>query len=362
MKFTRSLVPCLLTMAIVSYCGPEAIRRALVSIFRNSLRKCRSNWNAFWILSTKHLGCILTIDSTENCLAECSFRFIYIQHWSALGWIFGDGRAVGSDGLRVACNRLYFQGGNREFDKTICWCDCRRNWKWLQPLTTAVIRRWWESRLTLPVHNIGQCWLSWWVCARLRKAASRIVGFVQISRSWKDFAVQNGKFVLTANSIKTSRTRAKTWLILLGKQFRSVTQPHDKRDTESRRSADLSRPIATLESAVRPCMVAGHIPIPSPGLRFGFGLGLAPRKGLVGMRPTTRVHPVILATVSVWMRIWVHTNRMYCMILSCMSSCSCSGLVFDWWTEVATSKIGLGEYLICLYCPIGPIVHTEREK
>ena len=45
----NSLVPCLLTMAIVSYCGPEPIRRALVSIFRNSLRKCRSNWNAFWI-------------------------------------------------------------------------------------------------------------------------------------------------------------------------------------------------------------------------------------------------------------------------------------------------------------------------
>ena len=28
------------------------------------------------------------------------------------------------------------------------------------------------------------------------------------------------------------------WLILLGKQFRSVTQPHDERDTESRRSGD----------------------------------------------------------------------------------------------------------------------------
>ena len=67
------------------------------------------------------LGCILTIDSTENCLAECSVRFIYIQHRAALGWIFGDGRAVGSDGLTVVCNRLYFQGGNREFDKTLCW-------------------------------------------------------------------------------------------------------------------------------------------------------------------------------------------------------------------------------------------------
>ena len=67
------------------------------------------------------LGCILTIDSTENCSAECSVRFIYIQHRAALGWIFGDGRAVGSDGLTVVCNRLYFQGGNREFDKTLCW-------------------------------------------------------------------------------------------------------------------------------------------------------------------------------------------------------------------------------------------------
>ena len=28
---------------------------------------------------------------------------------------------MGSDGLRVVCNRLYFQGGNREFDKTICF-------------------------------------------------------------------------------------------------------------------------------------------------------------------------------------------------------------------------------------------------
>ena len=101
-----------------------------------------------------------------------------------------------------------------------------------------MVRRWWESRLTLPVHNLGQCRLSWWVCARLRKAASRIVGFVQISRSWKDFAVRNGKFVSTVYSIKTSRTCAKMWLILLGKQFRSVTQPRDKRDTESRRSAD----------------------------------------------------------------------------------------------------------------------------
>ena len=50
--------------------------------------------------------------------------------------------------------------------------------------------------------------------------------------------MRNAKFVLTVNSIKTSRTRAKTWLILLGKQFLSVTQPRDKRDTESRRSAD----------------------------------------------------------------------------------------------------------------------------
>ena len=225
MKFTRSLVPCLLTMAIVSYCG--------------GLSQSGARWSPYSEIHFESvdptemcsefglLECILNIDSTENCLAECSVRFIYIQRRAALGWIFGDGRAVGSDGLRVICNRLYFQGGNREFDKTICWCDHRRIWKWLQPLTTAVVRHWWESRLTLPVHNLAQCRLSWWICARLRKAASRIVGFVQISRSWKDFAVRNGKFVLTVNSIKTSRTRAKTWLILLGKQFRSVTQPRD---------------------------------------------------------------------------------------------------------------------------------------
>ena len=42
------------------------------------------------------LGCILNIDSPENRLAEYSVRFIYIQHRSALGWLFGDGRAVGS--------------------------------------------------------------------------------------------------------------------------------------------------------------------------------------------------------------------------------------------------------------------------
>ena len=73
------------------------------------------------------LGCMLNIDSPENRLVECSVWFIYIQHRAALGWLFGDGRDVGSDGLRVVCNRLYFQGGNREFDKTICWCDHRRN-------------------------------------------------------------------------------------------------------------------------------------------------------------------------------------------------------------------------------------------
>ena len=62
------------------------------------------------------LGCILNIDSPENRLVKCSVRFIYIQHRAALGWLFGDGRDVCSDGLRVVCNHLYFQGGNREFE------------------------------------------------------------------------------------------------------------------------------------------------------------------------------------------------------------------------------------------------------
>ena len=48
--------------------------------------------------------------------------------------------------------------------------------------------------------------------------------------------MRNGKFMLTVNLIKTSH--AKTWLILLGKQFRSVTQPRSERDTETRRSGD----------------------------------------------------------------------------------------------------------------------------
>ena len=42
------------------------------------------------------LGCILNIDSPENRLAECSVRFIYIQHRAALSWLFGDGQAVDS--------------------------------------------------------------------------------------------------------------------------------------------------------------------------------------------------------------------------------------------------------------------------
>ena len=127
MKFTQSLVPCLLTMAIVSYCG--------------GLSQSGARWSPYLEIHFESvdptemrsefglLGCILNIDSTGKCLAECSVRFIYIPHRVALGWIFGDRRAVGSDGLRVVGNRLYFRGANREFDKTICWCDRKRNWK-----------------------------------------------------------------------------------------------------------------------------------------------------------------------------------------------------------------------------------------
>ena len=105
-------------MAIVSYCGglsqsgvrwSPCIETHFESVDPTEMR------SDFGLL-----GCILNTDSPED-LAECSVRFIYIQHWAVLGWIFGDGRAVGSDGLRVVCNHLYFQGGNREFDKTICW-------------------------------------------------------------------------------------------------------------------------------------------------------------------------------------------------------------------------------------------------
>ena len=198
MKFTRSIIPCLLTMGIVSYCGglsqsatrwspylevnfesvhPTEMRSEFgllgcilnIDSPENCLAECSvrfiyiqrsGTWLDFrrWTSCGFWRWCILNFDSPENRLVECSVRFIYIQHRVALSWLFGDRRDVCSDGLRGVCSRLYFQGGNREFVKTICWCYCRRNWKWLQPLTTAVVRRWWESRLTLPVHNRGQCW------------------------------------------------------------------------------------------------------------------------------------------------------------------------------------------------------------
>ena len=133
MKFTRSLVPCLLTVAIVSYCG--------------GLSQSGTRWSPYLEIHFESvdptemrsefglLGCLLNIDSTGNCLAECSVWFIYIQHRAALGWNFGDGRAVGSDGLRVVCNRLYgssdlsrSQEAERIFlCETVNWC-----WQWIQ--------------------------------------------------------------------------------------------------------------------------------------------------------------------------------------------------------------------------------------
>ena len=101
----------------------------------------------FWVLLW-----ILNIKSSESRLAECSVRFTYIQH-----------RAVLS--LRVVCDRLYFQGGNCEFDKTIWLVQPQKKsiWKWSQ-LSQQL---WLATRVRIahtPVHNLGQCRLSWWVC------------------------------------------------------------------------------------------------------------------------------------------------------------------------------------------------------
>ena len=60
--------------------------------------------------------------------------------------------AVGSDGLKVVCNHLYFQGDNRKFHGLTIWLvqlQKKRIWRWSQPFRTAVLWRGWES-VTLP--------------------------------------------------------------------------------------------------------------------------------------------------------------------------------------------------------------------
>ena len=83
------LIPCLVTMAIVSYCG--------------NLSQSDTCWSPYMEIHFEIvdptemrsdfvlLGCVLNIDSPENCLAECSVRFICIQHHAVLGCLFGDG-------------------------------------------------------------------------------------------------------------------------------------------------------------------------------------------------------------------------------------------------------------------------------
>ena len=132
----NSLVPCLLTMAIVSYFGPEPIRHALVSIFRNSLRKCRSNWNAFWIWAPR----VYTDHRFNRELLGRMFSSVHLHPTSSgARWIFGDGRAVGSDGLTV----VWIACTSKEVIANLIRLfvvDRRRNLKWLQPLTTAVVK------------------------------------------------------------------------------------------------------------------------------------------------------------------------------------------------------------------------------
>ena len=190
----------------------------------------------FGLFTSNIERCSVAFSETDDVLTSCGFW------WS-----------------ESCCNRLYFQRGNREFDKTIWLVQLqkKRIWKWLQPLTTAVVRRGWEP-LTLPYAlsrsrstvvmsllfamelchdrelNFLTCGLEvlWqpncldrmafrWqkLCVIPRDCEKRLHGSSDLFRSQEAERIFLCKmvFVLTVNSIKTSRTRAKAWLILLGK-------------------------------------------------------------------------------------------------------------------------------------------------
>ena len=61
---------------------------------------------------------------------------------------------------------------------------------------------------------------------------------ISVNVDCRDEFVRDCEKPLHGSSDLSRSQDPKTWLILVGKQFRSVTQPRDKRDTESRRSAD----------------------------------------------------------------------------------------------------------------------------
>ena len=164
------LVPCLLTMAIVSYCG---------SLSQSGV--CWSPYMEIHFVSVDPTemhsdfglrGFTLNIDLPENRLAECSVRFIYIQR-AVLGCLFGDGRRTDELWVLTVWELFAIACTSKEIIANLIrlfgWWDRRRNALGndsVQPLITAVVRCWWES-LTLPVHNLGQRWLSWWVCCSL---------------------------------------------------------------------------------------------------------------------------------------------------------------------------------------------------
>ena len=101
-RFTRSIVPCLLTMAIVGAWANQA--RADLHIWKFTLKVNPRMY-------TKHRF-------TRQSLGKM-FSSVHLHPTSS--------------GARLAFRRrtscgfcLCFQRGNREFDKTICWCNRRR--------------------------------------------------------------------------------------------------------------------------------------------------------------------------------------------------------------------------------------------
>ena len=156
-------------MAIVSYCG--------------SLSQLGTRWSPYMEIHFESVdptemssdfglcGFTLNTDSPENRLAESSVRFIYIQR-AGLGCLFGDGRRTDELWVLTAWELFAIACTSKEVITNLVrlfgWCDCRRNafGNDYNPHNSAVVRCWWES-LTLPVHNLGQCRLSWWVCCLL---------------------------------------------------------------------------------------------------------------------------------------------------------------------------------------------------
>ena len=118
----------------------------------------------FWLL-----GWILNIDSPENHFAECSVRYIYIQHWAVLGCLFGDRWRTDELWVLTVWELFAITCTSKEVIANLIrlfgWCNRRRNafgndFNPSQHLWFDMD----ENSSHFPVHYFGQCRLSWLVC------------------------------------------------------------------------------------------------------------------------------------------------------------------------------------------------------